>query len=112
MSRGGDTAARGSLRCRAFDGSRSMNWRPDYTEPLMRRELDIIRAGLRWPGQLTFSIGNELTLFMRGIVPGRTLAQRSRLPRLRQVVLPSERVDWDHFDVTGVNYYHQQARTT
>ncbi|MGD0246294.1 MAG: hypothetical protein ABSB59_39030 [Streptosporangiaceae bacterium] len=27
-------------------GSLSMNWRPDYTEPLMRRELDIIRTGL------------------------------------------------------------------
>ncbi len=79
---------------------------------------------------------------MRGIVPGRTLAQRSRLPRLRQVVLsgqdtlraflaqaaasvrrvyggpvgysalPFERVDWDHFDVVGVNYYRQQARST
>jgi hypothetical protein len=182
-------------------GSLSMNWRPDYTEPLMRRELDIIRTELRanavrlagrspgrllaaagyaasigldvwlgpelwnatprrtlsyltevaaaaeplsrrWPDRLTFSVGNELTLFMRGIVPGRTLAQRSRLPRLRQVVrsgqdtlraflaqaaasvrrvysgpvsysaLPFERVDWDHFDVAGVNYYRQQARTT
>ena len=28
-------------------GSMSMNWRPDYTEPLMRRELDIIKAGLQ-----------------------------------------------------------------
>jgi len=27
-------------------GSRSMNWRPDYTPALMRRELDIIRTGL------------------------------------------------------------------
>lgn len=79
---------------------------------------------------------------MRGIVPGRSLAQRSRLPRLREVVLsgqdtlhaflakaaasvrrvysgpvsysalPFERVDWDHFDVAGVNYYRQQALTT
>ncbi len=130
-------------------GSLSMNWRPDYTEPLMRRELDVIRDGLhanavrlggrdlrrlltaadyaasigldvwlgpelwnatprrtlayvteaaaaaeplcrRWPGRLTFSVGNELTLFMRGIVPGRTLAQRSRLPRLRPVVLSGQ----------------------
>ncbi len=101
-------------------------------EPLFRR----------WPDRLTFSVGNELTLFMRGIVPGRSLAQRSRLPRLREVVLsgqdtlraflaeaaasvrrvysgpvsysaqPFERVDWDHFDVAGVNYYRQQAPTT
>jgi len=182
-------------------GSLSVNWRPDYTPALMRRELDIIRTGLhanavrlggrdprrllaaaayaasaglnvwlgpelwnatpqrtlsylteaaaaaeplfrRWPDRLTFSVGNELTLFMRGIVPGRSLAQRSRLPRLRQVVrsgqdtlraflaeaaasvrrvysgpvsysaLPFERVDWDHFDVVGVNYYRQQAPAT
>jgi hypothetical protein len=182
-------------------GSFSMNWRPDYTPALMRRELDIIRTGLhanavrlagrdprrlvaaagyaasiglhvwvgpelwnatprrtlsyvteaaaavkplfrRWPGRLTFSLGNELTLFMRGIVPGRSLAQRSRLPRLRSVVLstqdtlraflaataasvrrvfggpvsysalPFERVDWDHFDVAGLNYYRQQAPAT
>lgn len=179
-------------------GSLSMNWRPDYTPALMRRELDIIRTGLhanavrlggrdprrllaaadyaasiglnvwlgpdlwnatprqtlsyvtkaaaaaeplfrRWPGRLTFCVGNELTLFMRGIVPGRTFAQRGRLPRLREAVrsgqdtlraflaeaaasvrrvysgpvsysaLPFERVDWDHFDVVGVNYYRQYA---
>lgn len=182
-------------------GSLSMNWRPDYTPTLMRRELDIIRTDLhanavrlggrdprrllaaadyaastglnvwlgpdlwnatpqrtlsyitdaaaaaeplfqRWPDRLTFSVGNELTLFMRGIVPGRSLAQRSRLPRLREFVLseqeplraylaeaatsvrrvysgpisysaqPFERVDWDHFDVVGINYYRQLARTT
>jgi hypothetical protein len=182
-------------------GSLSMNWRPDYTPALMRRELEIIRADLhanavrlggrdprrvlaaadyaaslglnvwlgpelwnatpqrtlsyitaaaaaaeplyrRWPDRLTFCIGNELTLFMRGLVPGHGLAQRSRLPRLREVVLsgqdtlraflaeaaasvrrvyggpvsysalPFERVDWDHFDVVGVNYYRQQARST
>jgi hypothetical protein len=182
-------------------GSLSMNWRPDYTPALMRRELDIIRVGLhanavrlggrdprrllaaagyaasiglnvwlgpelwnaapqrtlsyltetaaaaeplfrRWPGRLTFCVGNELTLFMRGIVPGRSLAQRSRSPCLREVVrsgqdtlrafladaaasvrrvcsgpvsysaLPFERVDWDHFDVVGVNYYRQQAPAT
>ena len=105
-------------------GSLSMSWRPDYTQALMRRELDIIRVGLhanamrlagrdprrlvaaasyaasiglnvwlgpelwnatprrtlsylteaaaavgpvsrRWPERLTFSVGNELTLFMR-----------------------------------------------
>jgi hypothetical protein len=33
-----------------------------------------------------FSVGNELTLFMRGIVPGRTFTRRSRLPTLRKAV--------------------------
>jgi hypothetical protein len=181
-------------------GSLSMNWRPDYTPALMRRELEIIRTSLhanavrlggrdprrllaaadyaasiglhvwlgpelwnatpqrtlsyvteaaaaaeplsrRWPDRLTFCVGNELTLFMRGVVPGRSHAQRSRSPRLREVVLsgqdtlrtflteaaasvrrvyggpisysalPFERVDWDHFDVVGVNYYRQHAPT-
>jgi len=182
-------------------GSRSMNWRPDYTDPLMRRELDIIRADLhanavrlggrdprrlltaagyaasiglnvwlgpelanatprrtlayiteaaaaaeplfqRWPDRLTFSVGNEFTVFMPSIVPGRRLAHLGRLPRLREFMrsgqdtlraflaqaaasvrrvyggpvsysaLPYEKVDWDHFDVVGVNYYRQQALTT
>jgi hypothetical protein len=101
-------------------------------EPLFRR----------WPDRLTFCLGNELTLFMRGIVPGRSHAQRSRSPGLRELVLsgqdtlrafladaaasvrrvyhgpvsycalPFERVDWDHFDVVGVNFYRQQGFTT
>ena len=182
-------------------GSLSMNWRPDYSPALMRRELDIIRtdlhanavrlggrdprrllaaadyaasAGLnvwlgpelwnatpprtlsyiteaaaaaeplfrRWPDRLTLSVGNELTAYMRGILPGRSFAQRSRSPHLREdfrsgqdtlraflaeaaasvrrvysgpisySAMPYERVDWDHFDVVGVNYYRQQAPTT
>ncbi len=101
-------------------------------EPLLRR----------WPDRLTFCVGNELTMFMRGIVPGRSHEQRSRSPVLREVVLssqdtlrafladaaasvrrvyggpvsycalPFERVDWDHFDVVGVNFYRQQGHTT
>jgi hypothetical protein len=110
-------------------GALSLNWRPDYSPALMRRELDIIQTDLhanavrlggrdpgclleaaeyaasiglqvlvgpelwnatpqrtlrfittaaaaaeplfqRFPQQLTFCVGNELTLFMRGIVPG------------------------------------------
>jgi hypothetical protein len=181
-------------------GLLSMNWRPDYSPALMRRELDIIRADLhanavrlgardprrllaaagyaasigldvwlgpelwnstpkrtlryiteaaaaaeplfrRWPDRLTFCVGNELTMLMRGIVPGRSHAQRSHSPRLREIVLsgqdtlraflaeaaasvrrvysgpisysslPFERVDWDRFDVVGVNFYRQQARS-
>jgi hypothetical protein len=102
-------------------------------EPLFRR----------WPDQLTFCVGNELTMLMRGIVPGRNHARRSRSPVLRETVLsaqhplrafladaaasvrgvyggpvsycasPFERVDWDHFDVVGVNHYRQiQGLTT
>jgi hypothetical protein len=184
-------------------GALSINWRPDYSPALMRRELDIIRADLhanavrlggrdprrllaaaeyaasigldvwigpelwnatpkrtlhyiteaaaaaeplfrRWPDHLTFCIGNELTLLMRGIVPGPNHARRSRSPILREIVLsgqhtlrafladaaasvrrvysgpisycalPFERVDWDHFDVIGVNHYRQtrQGLTT
>lgn len=96
-------------------------------EPLFRR----------FPEQLTFCVGNELTSYMRGIIPGRTYGQRSRSPRLREIVkseqgtlrafladaaasvrrvyggpitycaLPVERVDWDLFDVVSVNYYRQ-----
>jgi hypothetical protein len=45
-------------------------------EPLARRH----------PGRLTLSVGSELTLFMRGIVPGRTVAARLRNPALQQVI--------------------------
>jgi hypothetical protein len=98
-------------------------------EPLFRR----------WPDRVTFCVGNELTLSMRGIVLGRSHARRSRSANLREVAasgqetlraflaeaaarvrrvyggpvaycsLPFERVDWDHFDVAGVNFYRQQA---
>jgi hypothetical protein len=30
----------------------------------------------RWPGQLVFSVGTELTLFTRGIIKGRTFGER------------------------------------
>jgi hypothetical protein len=125
--------------------ARAMNWRPDYTPALVRRELEIIRTDLaanavrlcgrdparllaatehaltiglqvwfspelwnatpartlaylaevaaaaeplrrRWPDRLTFDVGNELTLFMPGIVPGRSHARRSRPAVLRAAV--------------------------
>jgi hypothetical protein len=49
-------------------------------EPLFRR----------WQDRLTFCVGNELTLFMRGIVPGRSHARRSRSPALRAIVLSAQ----------------------
>lgn len=89
----------------------------------------------RWPGQLVFSVGNELTLFMHGIVKGRTI--HGRIPATRDAFrsgadhrqlnaylsrasaavrevfsgpvtyasLPIERVDWDMFDLIGINHY-------
>src|SRR5262249_3689297 len=127
-------------------GPRSINWRPDYSPALIRRELEIIRTELRanavrlgardparllsaaayalelglhvwvcpelwngtpqrtleylirvapaieklrrrWPDQVTLAVGNELTMFMRGIVPGRTFNRRTRVSNLRELVL-------------------------
>jgi hypothetical protein len=91
----------------------------------------------RWPGKLVFCVGGELTLFMRGIIKGRTYSRRTRMPALREVLrsgahnaplnaflaraaaavrevfggpvtyasLPAERVDWDTFDIIGINHY-------
>lgn len=129
---------------RALD-ARSINWRPDYSPALVRRELGIIRDALhanavrlcgrdprrllpaveyaaslgldvwvcpelwnatptltlrylgavaeaaeplrrRWPDQLTFSLGNEFTLFMRGIVPGRNHGRRATSPALAATI--------------------------
>lgn len=36
----------------------------------------------------------------------------ARWPSISYGALQFERVDWDHFDVAGVNYYRQQAPTT
>jgi hypothetical protein len=179
---------------------RAMNWRPDYTPALARRELEIIRSDLhanavricgldltrlmtaaedalalgfdvwlspelwgatpertlrylteaatvaeplrrKWPDRITFSVGNELTLFMRGIAPGRRFDQRARLSNLRELVrtgahtpplraflqaaatavrreyhgplsycaLRLEDVDWELFDVIGINHYLNTA---
>lgn len=93
----------------------------------------------RWPGRVVFSVGTELTVFMRGIVAGRNsrrrvhvlhdvlttgahnaplntfLAQATRVARdvfegpLTYAALPFERVDWDLFDIVGVNHYWRNA---
>jgi hypothetical protein len=39
--------------------------------------------GTRWPGRVVFSVGSELTLFMQGIIPGRSLIGRVRKFRKR-----------------------------
>jgi len=89
----------------------------------------------RWPRKIVFSVGTELTPFMRGIIDGRTFGQR--ISRAGQIVmsgvhnqplnaflaradgsvraafggplsyasLPFEQVDWDLFDLIGVDHY-------
>lgn len=44
------------------------------------------RLRRRWPDRLVLSVGTELTLFMRGIVPGRSYVQRTRQPALRETL--------------------------
>jgi hypothetical protein len=92
----------------------------------------------RWPGQLVFCVGNELTLFMPGIVEGRTRSKR--MPAIRETIrsgagsrplnaflarasaaareefhgavsyasLPFEQVDWEMFDIIGINHYWRE----
>jgi len=90
-----------------------------------------------WPEQVVLSVGTELTLFMKGIVPGRTLWQRMRNAFAGGIVksgrhnpplnaylaeataaagrvyegpltygsLSFEQVDWEPFDVIGIDHY-------
>jgi len=108
-------------------------------EPTLRYSVDAARMaeGLlrRWPGKVVLCIGSELTLFMRGILPGRSLLMRVRSMRknpsraagapalteyltratdeVRQVFsgpvtyasLVWESVDWSPFDFIGVDHY-------
>lgn len=92
----------------------------------------------QWPGRVVFSIGTELTLFMRGVVAGRTSSKRVRALRevltsgthnaplnafltratvaVREVfngpvtyaALPFEQVDWEMFDIIGTNHYWRE----
>jgi len=91
----------------------------------------------QWPGRLVFGVGSEAMLFVRGIVPGKTI--RERLGNLFRVghadeyaaelnaflgqaaaavrnafggeisyaALPFEGVDWSLFDVVGVDLYRE-----
>jgi hypothetical protein len=112
---------------------------PDTTlRHLVRSAAAAEELRARWPGQLVFCAGNELTLFMRGIVKGRTRGRR--IPAIREAIrssagdgplnaflarasaavrrefhgpvtyasLPFEQVDWDMFDVIGVNHYFRE----
>jgi hypothetical protein len=93
------------------------------------------RLRRQWPGRLVFSVGSESTLFMQGIVPGKTLTQRvahlfadvksgRHIEPLRAFLtqatesvrpvfqgpltyaaLPFEPVDWSLFDIVGIDHY-------
>ncbi len=97
------------------------------------------RLHTEWPGQVVFSVGTELSLFMRGIVAGRTSGRRMRALRevlrtgahnpplnaflsravaavrevfhgpLSYAALPFEHVDWQMFDVIGTNHCWWEA---
>jgi hypothetical protein len=103
-----------------------------YTVDAARMAEDLLR---RWPGKVVFCIGSELTLFMRGILPGRSLVMRVRRMRKRPsraagspaltdyltratgevrrvfsgpvtyASLVWESVDWSRFDFVGVDHY-------
>jgi hypothetical protein len=45
------------------------------------------RLRARWQERMVFSVGSESTLFMRGIVPGRSLAKRLANPSFRNDVM-------------------------
>ena len=97
------------------------------------------RLEMAHPGRVVFVAGSELTLFMQGIIPGKSVTERVQrfkgdptllsngkldeylaalVPRLRAVFdgpltyasLTFEQVDWGPFDYVGVDHY-REART-
>ena len=63
------------------------NKSPDTTLAYIVRAADAAeRLRRRWPERVVFSVGTELTFSMRGIVPGRSYARRTRLPALRDAL--------------------------
>jgi hypothetical protein len=91
----------------------------------------------KYPEQLAFLVGSELTLFMQGIVPGKSVMERMGSPASREILkagkhnaplnawltrtsravrevfhgrvtyasLVWEAVDWQLFDVVGIDHY-------
>jgi len=63
------------------------NKSPDTTLAYLTRAATAAeRLRQRSPNRFVLSVGTELTLFMRGIVPGRNYAQRTRQPALRETL--------------------------
>lgn len=116
------------------------NRSPDTTMRYIVRAATVAeKLQAQWPGRVVFSVGTELTLFMRGIVAGRTSGRRFQALRdvlttgahnaplnaflvratraAREVfggpvtyaALPFERVDWEMFDIIGTNRYWYEA---
>jgi hypothetical protein len=56
------------------------DWNNKPAEPTLAYITEAAKAAQslheRYPGKVVFSVGSEFTLFMRGIVPGKTLMQR------------------------------------
>jgi hypothetical protein len=93
------------------------------------------RLRLQYPDKLVMNVGNELSLFMKGIIPGPSLWSRMRhaigevradrvnmplndylssvVTSVREVYhgpltyasLPFENVNWEPFDYIGIDYY-------
>jgi hypothetical protein len=98
------------------------------------------RLRQRWPDRVVLSVATEATLFLRGIIPGRSFGQRlagarrairagQHVQPLREFLadavaavrksfhgpvtyaaLPFERVDWSLFDIVAVDHY-RESRT-
>jgi hypothetical protein len=98
------------------------------------------RLRRQWPDRVVFSVATEATMFLRGIIPGRSLNRRLANARstihagrhqrpleeflagsaravrksfhgpLTYASLPFERVDWSLFDIVGVDHY-RDSRT-
>ncbi|MGA8017041.1 MAG: abortive infection protein [Candidatus Dormiibacterota bacterium] len=106
----------------------------DTTLRLLAAAATASRLEAAHPGRVVFVAGSELTLFMRGIIPGKSVTARLRcfksdpalltngklneylaslVPRLRAVFngpltyasLAFEQVDWEPFDYVGVDHY-------
>ncbi|MGH3407386.1 MAG: hypothetical protein ACRDRJ_33525 [Streptosporangiaceae bacterium] len=115
------------------------NRSPDTTVRYLRRAAAAAEeVHIQWPGRVVFSVGTELTLFMRGIVAGGTSGKRVQALRevrstgahnaplnafltraavaVREVfngpvtyaALPFEQVDWEMFDIIGLNHYWRE----
>ena len=60
---------------------------PDETLAYITKAASAAEALHRqWPDRLVLSVGSELTLFMQGIVPGRSVTQRMRHPSFVETV--------------------------
>ncbi|MDR3573416.1 MAG: hypothetical protein P4L50_06135 [Anaerolineaceae bacterium] len=50
--------------------------RPETLAHIRKAALTAEKLNQKWPGQMVFLVGSELTLFIQGIVPGKNIMQR------------------------------------